>query len=113
MEENHKSLLRAAISETIAATEEIITSLKDQSRPVSPDNAIGRLSRMAAIGNKSVSEASLRQAKTKLTKLKYALNQLDQPGFGLCAECETEIPLARIMVMPESLLCVNCAALAE
>lgn len=107
------SLLRATIHETIAETEENILSLKNKTKPVSPDNAIGRISRMDAIGNKSVSDATLRHAKTKLTKLKYVLNLIDQPEFGICIECDQEIPFARIMAMPESLLCVQCAELAE
>ncbi len=113
MEEKNKKLLRSTINEEITGTEKVLKSLKDKTKPVSPDNAIGRLSRMDAIGNKSVNAAALRQAQTKLTKLKYALSHINRPGFGICTECEEEIPFARIIVMPESILCVHCAELAE
>ncbi|MBW1833433.1 MAG: TraR/DksA C4-type zinc finger protein [Deltaproteobacteria bacterium] len=34
---------------------------------------------------------------------------IDDPDFGLCCECEEPIPFARLMIMPESDLCVKCA----
>ena len=36
---------------------------KEITKPIAPENAIGRISRMDAINNKSVTEAALRQAK--------------------------------------------------
>ena len=113
MDEHNKKLLQQKILSAISESEEIISSLKEKTKPVSPDNAIGRLSRMDAIGNKSVNDASLRKAQARLTQLKYALNNIDNPEFGICAECDEEIPLGRIMVMPESTLCVSCAEQVE
>ena len=101
--------IREKIEAEISATENNIASLEELCQPVAPDDAIGRLSRMDAIGNKSVNEAALSSAKQKLVKLKYALANIDQPDFGICMECDEPIPLGRIMIMPESRLCVNCA----
>lgn len=78
-------------------------------QPISPENAIGRLSRMDAINNKSVMEAGQRQAEDKLQKLEYALTQVGKEGFGKCKNCGTQIPLGRILLRPQSLYCVNCA----
>ncbi len=113
MNKTNKSALLETINAGIAESQDIIASLKKKTKPISPDNAIGRLSRMDAIGNKSVNDASLRNAKQRLTKLKYALNKIDCPDFGICTECDEEIPLGRIMVMPESTRCVACAELDE
>ena len=73
------------------------------------DNAIGRLSRMDAINNKSIIESALRKAEEKLSKLDQALKKIDKKGFGLCIQCEKPIPIGRILLMPESNRCVNCA----
>ena len=113
MEDKNKVLLIEKITAGIAESNDIIESLKEKTKPISPDNAIGRISRMDAIGNKSVNDASLRKAQERLTKLKYALNSIDRPDFGICTECDEAIPLGRIMVMPESTLCVTCAEMAE
>ncbi len=109
MERTERQEIKEKIQAAIATTEKDIVSLEDLTRPIAPDNAIGRLSRMEAIGNKSINEAALRTARHKLVKLKYALTNIDKPDFGTCMECGEQIPLARIMIMPESHLCVECA----
>lgn len=101
--------IKDKIQEAIAVAEKDIVSLKELTRPIAPDNAIGRLSRMEAINTKSINEAALNTAKHKLTKLKYALANIDNENFGICVDCGERIPLGRIMIMPESNLCVECA----
>ncbi len=78
-------------------------------KPIAPDVAIGRLSRMDAINNKSVTEAALRQAEEKLRNLNLVFSKLGTKDFGLCLRCKNPIPLGRILFRPESLYCVNCA----
>lgn len=94
----------------ISRTEEIIQEYKEMTKPVAPDDAIGRISRMDAINNKSVTEAALRQAEIKLKSLKRVLSKLDDKDFGICLKCHKPIPLGRILIRPESLYCVHCAS---
>ncbi len=101
--------LHEKISLEISATANKIENLKELIKPVAPDNALGRLTRLDAIGSKSINEAALSQARDKLNKLRYAKANIDKPGFGICSECEKTIPFARILIMPESNLCVSCA----
>ncbi len=97
------------ILEEIARTEKLIVEYKEMTRPVAPDDAIGRISRMDAINNKSVTEASLRQAEEKLLNLKRVLSLVGTSDFGICIKCGKPIPAGRILYRPESLTCVNCA----
>lgn len=101
--------IKQRIVEEIAATEETILAYREMTKPVAPDVAIGRISRMDAINNKSVTESALRQAEDKLDKLKYVLSRVGTPDFGICKKCKREIPLGRILIRPQSLYCVNCA----
>lgn len=101
--------IRQLILNEISKTESLIEEYKEMTKPVAPDVAIGRISRMDAINNKSVTEASLRQAVGKLKSLEVVYSQIGTPEFGLCMRCKTPIPLGRIMVRPESLFCVRCA----
>lgn len=104
-----KAELRQRIQAEILKTEERVQDYEEMSGPVSPDDSIGRLSRMDAINNKSVTESALRQAKDKLSKLRHALAQIDEPGFGSCRRCGLPIPVMRVVLMPESPYCVRCA----
>lgn len=109
MDKMNKEGIKSKILEEINTTESQIFKYEELTKPIAPNDAIGRVSRMDAINNKSVNEASLRQAKTKLLGLRRALDRLDSPDFGICLKCKQQIPIGRILIRPESLLCVNCA----
>ena len=109
MQEQEKKKLAGQMRAKIVTIKKDIVSYKERTQPVAPDDAIGRLTRMDAIGNKSINEAALHEAQNTLAKLERALKMIDRPGFGLCRECEEPIPLARLMIMPESDMCVECA----
>jgi DnaK suppressor protein len=101
--------LKKKIVKEIEVQKHLIESFTETSKPVSPDNAIGRLTRMEAISSQSISEASLNSAQAKLVKLNKALSKVELPGFGICVRCKNPIPQTRIMLMPEIVLCVFCA----
>ena len=113
---NHveKKKLKECVLNEIKTTAENISSLAEQVKPIAPDNAIGRLTRMEAISAKSINEANLANARFKLEKLKNILADMDEdPDFGLCIECGEKIPFGRLMLVPESRMCVQCAGKHE
>ena len=67
-----KKLVKLKIEEAISQTKTHIEKYEELTKPIPPSEAIGRVSRMDAINNKSVNEASLRQAKLKLQSLNRA-----------------------------------------
>lgn len=102
--------LKHKILDEILKTETTISEYKEMTKPVAPDVAIGRISRMDAINNNSVATAALRQAEIKLKNLKRVLSTVGTKDFGICIKCHKPIPVGRILIRPESLLCVNCAS---
>lgn len=104
-----KEDLKKLIVKELEKTRQLVEMYRESSQPVAPDTAIGRISRMDAINNKSVTELALRQAESKLRSLEFVLSNVDHPGFGKCIRCGREIPLGRILVRPESTLCVGCS----
>ena len=109
MTEKEKIDLKVAIERKIQLTEASIKDYKDFAKPVAPDVAIGRLSRMDAINNKSVMKAALREAEAKLNRLKGALGSLDNVDFGNCLRCNEAIPFNRLKAMPDTQTCIQCA----
>lgn len=110
MNEDDKKRIRLEIEKKIKELKKSIISLEEQSKPVEPDRAIGRITRMDAIQQKSVCEANLRAAEESLYQLEETLPLIDQPGFGICAACGQNIPVERVLLVPASRLCVSCAA---
>ena len=110
MTKEEKADLKTKIIEEIAKAEFDIAEMEKMAQPITPENSIGRVSRMDAINNKSVVDAALRTKRAKLTKLKVALNKIDDDNFGNCAMCNNPIQPMRLMFMPESTRCVRCAS---
>ncbi len=110
MDEKIINEIKEKIITEIDKTKKSIIEYKEITKPIAPENAIGRISRMDAINNKSVAEAALRTAEEKLDKLIYMLTQIDKDNFGVCAKCKKQIPIGRILLMPQSRHCVNCAS---
>ena len=105
----NKNELASVIQQELDKTASLIRDLEQEVKPIAPENAIGRVSRMDAINNKSVNEAALNEARKKYAQLQYAQNRLDDDDFGTCSRCGNQIPLGRLLFMPQSRLCVNCA----
>jgi len=93
----------------IAETKLRVEELRELTKPIPPENAIGRVSRMDAINNRSINEAALRQLEIKLLNMKMAVEKIDHPYFGICVSCGTAIPMGRLLLMPGSTKCVRCA----
>ena len=109
LETEKRDKLKDHIKKRIEDLKRNIKSYQALTQPIAPDNAIGRLTRMEAINSKSINEAALSKAQQTLSKMERALKMIHDPDFGLCRECEEPIPFARLMIVPESDLCVECA----
>jgi len=103
-----KNKIRTLINEALISTSSQIEKLKELTKPIEPDCAIGRVSRMDAINNKAINDAALRQSIQKKIALGIALERIDDKDFGICSRCKTPIPIGRIMLMPHSRLCARC-----
>ncbi|GAB5550915.1 MAG: TraR/DksA family transcriptional regulator [Saprospiraceae bacterium] len=109
MTKEERGQLKIKILEFIQLTEEKIRHLELATQPITPENSIGRISRMDAINNKSVAESALRSAQKKLSNLKVALHKIEDPSFGNCTRCGKAIQSGRLMFMPQSSRCIRCA----
>ena len=84
LSEKNKLKIQTRIKKEIQNTISSIKEYKELSKPIAPENAIGRVSRMDAINNKSVTELALKKAEEKLKKLKIAEREMKKANFGIC-----------------------------
>lgn len=105
-----KKNIRIDIQKRIDEAEGSLDTLREQTKPVPPSVAIGRLTRMDAIQQKHMAEVNLKSAEALIKKLQQALGQLDDPEFGICSVCGKDIPMGRILSVPEARICVQCAS---
>lgn len=109
MKELSREEILLLLDREIKKTEAIIDEYKLSSGPIAPDDAIGRVSRMDAINNRSIVQAALKTSEEKLLKLHHMRDTIDRPDFGDCARCGNKIPSGRLILKPESPYCVRCA----
>ena len=110
MNDQQREELLARIREQLQTIDQEIAKLEEATQPVAPDNAIGRVSRMDAIGNKMINDRGLDSARSRKARLEVVLGKADQPDFGKCAICRATIPVKRLFAIPESTLCMQCAS---
>jgi DnaK suppressor protein len=67
------------------------------------DGTIEAVSRLTEIGVGRTLEGSL-------LRTERALAKLDDGTYGICDSCGAEIPPGRLRALPDSVLCVACAA---
>ncbi len=101
--------LKEKLDNEIKTTQEKINTYSKLCKPISPQNSIGRISRMDAINNKSVVEAALRTSIEKMQQLKEMQKNISQSNFGICNKCNQAIPFGRLIIRPYSKFCVMCA----
>jgi DnaK suppressor protein len=109
MNKEEREVLKQKIKEELKKLSAEREELKELVKPIAPENAIGRVSRMDAINNKSINEAALQKVDIRLEALKLALGNIDSEEYGICVRCGKEIPLGRLLLRPQSRSCVACA----
>lgn len=110
MKPSEEAKIKAVIEQHISELQKEILTLKEMTKPQGLDSAIGRVSRMDYINNKSINESQLRKNEAKLKALKNWQTKLGTPDFGKCSRCGNEININRLLFMPESTLCIHCAS---
>lgn len=110
MTPEEKNDLETRLNDEAEATRRDIERLEELTKPIPPDSALGRLTRMDAIGGKGVNEAALRNSREKLIKLEQAVEKLAGSSYGICEVCQRPISKARLEALPESSRCVVCAS---
>jgi len=88
--------------------------LVDSSSSVSLDQTkVGRLSRVDAMQQQAMSQASDDRREENLVQIKAALERIDDGEYGDCLECLEPIAEARLEIDPAIALCIKCAELAS
>ena len=86
----------------------MLQSTREGTRPVALDEPIGRLTRMDAIQQQSMSTANRGQTDLRLRQVQQALRLVEREEYGLCRRCEEAIGYARLSARPESPYCIDC-----
>ena len=71
--------------------------------------AVGRLSRMDALGNQAMAKAAQARRQAMGVRIRAALGRIEAGEFGYCADCGEEIGIRRLELDPTVPKCLSCA----
>ena len=108
MEAEKRNHFKEVILQQIEDLKKDIENLKELAQPVSPDNAIGRISRMEALNDLTVHKSNLAKALKRQESLEKALTRVESEDYGHCLRCDEEINQKRLALLPESQICMVC-----
>ena len=108
MNNHEKEQVKAWLLNEKTKLEARIAELTELTAPIAPDCAIGCVSRMDAINNRSINEAALQKSRDKQKKINISLEHIEDENFGNCIHCGEPIPIQRLLIMPGA-LCVKCS----
>ena len=71
--------------------------------------SVGRLSRMDALQQQAMAEATERQRAAELARIDAALARLEDGDYGYCLNCGEEIAEKRLAIDLAATHCIKCA----
>jgi DnaK suppressor protein len=101
---------RARLERTASELRRRLASDQEARDPVSPDRAIGRLTRIDALQAQQVSLEMHRRAQQRLQRVEHALTLIAEGRYGTCTKCGEDIERTRLDAAPDTFLCVSCLA---
>lgn len=105
--------LKLTLAKLQSDLEEQIEGLRAGVKPVELDEPIGRLSRMDAMQQQKMAEASRRAARQRYDRVIAAMAAWNRDEYGFCLGCEEPIGYKRLSARPETALCLPCQAAKE
>ncbi|MBT8454470.1 MAG: TraR/DksA family transcriptional regulator [Rhodobacteraceae bacterium] len=70
--------------------------------------SVGRLSRMDALQQQAMAQATARRRATRRQRITAALARIDEGEYGYCTDCGDEIAPARLDLDPTAPMCLSC-----
>ncbi len=109
MTEAERHQLRVKTTSDLESLNRELAALEHQLKPIAPDCSLGDLLRSEMMHDQEVLNGAYQEAKKRYNSLLHAQKHLQDEEYGLCAECDEEIAIARLLIMPEARYCVDCA----
>lgn len=100
-----RSELESRHAELVGRVEAITADLRDTPQKRSRDWD----DRAQESENDEVLEKLDDQGREEIQQIEIALKRFEAGVYGVCIDCEDEIPLARLRAVPAALRCIECA----
>ena len=109
MTDAERQELSRLLETRLAEAEAAVTAGRDATGTVTLDQqSVGRLARMDAIQQQEMAKATEVRRQAEIRPIRAALDRVEDPEFGFCADCGEAIPLGRLRIDPTLPRCADC-----
>ena len=92
---------------------ELLDISREGTQTVELDQPIGRLTRMDALQQQKMAQASRSGHQLRARQVEAALKALQEGEYGYCRRCEEAIGFRRLKAKPETPFCLGCQSASE
>ena len=108
MNQQEKQELKKIIEAEIKALSDEIENIQTALKPIKKDCSLDSIDHKMLKQDQNINIQRYEVAKARLNRLKAAYLNVDNKGYGVCQECEEDINIERLKLIPESKYCVSC-----
>ena len=101
----YQKIREELIAKAAQLRERVSKVQRDLRQPGNPDWK----ERATEVENDEVLESLDSQGRIELDHIEHALGRMERGVYGVCEQCEEEIPAGRLHALPYSTTCVHCA----
>ncbi len=109
MNRDHAEIRRVLITKR----SELASRLERIKRNITAGHSADSEEQAQELENAEVVDALGNETRRELSKIASALAKMENGTYGVCVNCEEEIPLARLRAHPFADRCIRCATAAE
>ena len=111
MNETDITRFKTLIHKALAQLDDTLAQGAEGTQTVELDQqAIGRLSRQDALLNQAMAKAGQTRRAQEQSRLRAALQRMEDGEYGYCSDCGEDIPPKRLELDLAATLCVSCAS---
>jgi len=97
----------------LARRDELATRLERIKANLTTRRSADSAEQAQELENAEVVDALGNETRREMSQIAIALDKMAQDTYGICDDCGTTIPLARLEVHPLATRCIQCASAAE
>jgi len=103
-----KNELKKIIETQIATLTKELAYLKTQLKPVEKDCSLDNVYHAGRHQEQNITFHRFEEYTKRYNKLMATLNRVEREDYGVCKECEEDISIERLKLIPESEYCIDC-----
>ena len=108
MTQQEKQELKIIIQTDISTLSTEIENIQTSLQPIKKDCSLDSIDHKILKQDQNINIQRYEVAKQRLNRLKVTYTNIDNKEYGICQECEEDINIERLKLIPESKYCVAC-----